>query len=1673
MAAQIDYSVYFDTVQELYIGYYQRPADPEGLLFWASGLASIDTNQDGKIDNGENISPITTQFAVSPESVAIYGPITPATITTVVTQIYENLFNRPPDAAGLAFYVNGFNAGLVSPGDILWQILNGAQGTDALCVANKVTAAEDFTQVIDPNLDGRPPFQATYGGLTDASTAAAWIKGVGSNPATIPSHAETVTFITENIADPGDPLFNDRQIALTFETDNVDLRATGGITTVTGVQADPLSTGTYTHGDVIRGNGQTIINLVVDSGGTYDNVLGPSQFGRDQFGDGQFGGGAFATVDNVDKINVIGASDSTIEALQFTNIGEINLVDGTSGVRVFVDDLDVGTQLGVADVDGAIRASFDDLPFDLSGRLDNFAANEDQSTLLIDGDVNITMNLLNSVSGTVDAHDGPITIGTVNVTAGDDTFSAVYLDAGFSSTDDVVTGDVTAAIGNSSAFYFYAAANDDITTGNISVTALDDAIAVVDIGANTSFSFTNGATVGNITVGDVTMTAGIDSSLDVHVGADAFYRTYDAFAAVGDITVGDVNMTAGDSSSLDVAVGAAAYARDTADANVGNITVGDVRMVAGDGSSLDLDIGVAASSNFSFTYSGDAFADVGAITVGNVGMFAGADSSLDLFVGASADAYFSADATVHDDITVGNIVMSAGGDSDLNLGIGAHADASRTFAFSGDAFAAAGDITVGTVTMAAGDDSNLDVFIGASATASNTAFATVGNITVAGVDMAAGDDSRADLFIGVSSQSGSGFATAGDILVGDVSLGVGGVSSINSHATASVTISSWAATPDGNGVAGDLTAGNISVHMHDGFVSSTLTTEAVGYIGLTLAGEAGAGDMTVGNVRMSGGDFVSLSLFADHAVSGTSAAGDLGAFSMGNVNFEAGESANLVMDITNSVSYTGNIGTFDLGTIDVAMQQDSYASIDISNVAGQFGAGGNVDAMAVGNINILSGDNSTADIFIESEANGGNNGAMTVGDITVALSATTTVELAGGSIIDVDIEHEAWGSFDELGAFTVGNMDLSAGDRALINVNIEDSATADDLGDVEIGNISISAGNDSAVTITSNYVNFTDAGAVSDLGDFDLAGVDVQMGDNALLAATMNVNNVDGLGDVGDVSFGNLSITLGDNYSSFNTISGTADAFFYQDVNAADKVNSVSFGNLTVDVGAALVVTGEGTVTYGLEVSQSASIAGDLGSVSFGNMDLTLADGAVVYVSPTIDVADEIGDVSIGNIDVSMGDAYLSYSMQIFGDEGVESVNVGDVTVTAGASATIEYFVVQVTSTNSSIGAADIGDVSFTLGANAVLGGVSSYFSLAANTDIGNVTVGDVSLDLAAGASISDLYFGVFAGNNAADLTAGNIDITAVDGIVTLTPGLFDAADVAAAKHTNGALANLAYTLSGQSVGTLTVGDITVNLDTLSDIAINLNVLNGTGGAGSGDVVIGDLTVTGAVGQVIYTGGAPAETGSFLFADGSTIVTNGTITIGNVDYSGYIGPVNIDMSWTDFGAASILGNGAVNTITGNAGANGINGGGGNDTLLGLAGNDTLIGGTGQDTLTGGTGNDTFEFNPGDSGKTVAAIDIVTDWTQLAGNTDSLDFNLVAGTAINYVAGPIPGDSAASDLASFIGNGNDALNSTVKYYAEAFGGNTYVAVNYGSGDVDQIIELQGMAANTVVFGNIKA
>jgi hypothetical protein len=188
---------YADVVQEVYVGYYQRPADPEGLLYWADRLNST---------NGD-LNAIIEAYANSAESRALYGTIDASNIENVVNAIYMALFNRIAEAGGLAYYVSGFNSGQFTAATIMLNVLNGAQNQDLVTVNNKLAAANLFTMTIDPELDGKN-FQVTYAGDGDAISARAFLATVMGDPATVPTQDTMTAWMKNNIADPGDPILS-------------------------------------------------------------------------------------------------------------------------------------------------------------------------------------------------------------------------------------------------------------------------------------------------------------------------------------------------------------------------------------------------------------------------------------------------------------------------------------------------------------------------------------------------------------------------------------------------------------------------------------------------------------------------------------------------------------------------------------------------------------------------------------------------------------------------------------------------------------------------------------------------------------------------------------------------------------------------------------------------------------------------------------------------------------------------------------------------------------------------------------------------------------------------------------------------------------------------------------------------------------------------------------------------------------------------------------------------------------------------------------------------------------------------------------------------------------------------------------------------------------------------
>lgn len=140
---------YVDVVQNLYMGFFGRPADPKGLVFWSAALA--DKNLPATISGlraaystDANVRNIVDAFANSAESKSLYV----ANDASFINAVYLNTFNRNAEAAGLDFWSGFLGRGEISRGLAVLWILGGGQGDDAVTIAKKVQAATVLTSLL-------------------------------------------------------------------------------------------------------------------------------------------------------------------------------------------------------------------------------------------------------------------------------------------------------------------------------------------------------------------------------------------------------------------------------------------------------------------------------------------------------------------------------------------------------------------------------------------------------------------------------------------------------------------------------------------------------------------------------------------------------------------------------------------------------------------------------------------------------------------------------------------------------------------------------------------------------------------------------------------------------------------------------------------------------------------------------------------------------------------------------------------------------------------------------------------------------------------------------------------------------------------------------------------------------------------------------------------------------------------------------------------------------------------------------------------------------------------------------------------------------------------------------------------------------------------------------------
>lgn len=153
-------TAHVNAVQQLYVAYFNRPADYAGLDYWTNIVAA----QKG------STAAVSAAFAAEAEYKTAYANMTNA---QVVNQVYQNLFGRAAETAGQNYWADLLDRKVITIDKVVADIAKGAQGTDAEAYENKVAGATAFSAALDTKAE-----QDGYRGAEANKLAKAFITSI-------------------------------------------------------------------------------------------------------------------------------------------------------------------------------------------------------------------------------------------------------------------------------------------------------------------------------------------------------------------------------------------------------------------------------------------------------------------------------------------------------------------------------------------------------------------------------------------------------------------------------------------------------------------------------------------------------------------------------------------------------------------------------------------------------------------------------------------------------------------------------------------------------------------------------------------------------------------------------------------------------------------------------------------------------------------------------------------------------------------------------------------------------------------------------------------------------------------------------------------------------------------------------------------------------------------------------------------------------------------------------------------------------------------------------------------------------------------------------------------------------------------------------------------------------
>jgi hypothetical protein len=268
------------TIQGIYIALFGRPADPLGLAFFNEAT-----------QNGADLTAIGDLSASAEYQSRFEG----MTNVQIVNSIYQSLFGRDADLAGLTFFVGQLQSGAQSINTIAINIYDGAQGDDLTVLQNKEAAANLFTASLDTGTE-----VAAYQGDDAAAAGRAFLTPITADEATIPTQAQVdaaIQAIVDGVGTPGG------EFILTDAVGEVVNGTANDDTFSAVVDGATSANGTFNVGDTINGGaGQDTFNLLVAAGGALP---------------------AGATTNSVEIVNITYADGQNLGALSSASFGGV------------------------------------------------------------------------------------------------------------------------------------------------------------------------------------------------------------------------------------------------------------------------------------------------------------------------------------------------------------------------------------------------------------------------------------------------------------------------------------------------------------------------------------------------------------------------------------------------------------------------------------------------------------------------------------------------------------------------------------------------------------------------------------------------------------------------------------------------------------------------------------------------------------------------------------------------------------------------------------------------------------------------------------------------------------------------------------------------------------------------------------------------------------------------------------------------------------------------------------------------------------------------------------------------------------------------------------------------------------------------------------------------------